>query len=178
MVSAKPFSQSFTMSFVSWSLLRPWPAKSCWGGKTSDYALVQGQDCINNAQKFPTWTVRVMHLHRWWCAVKHCPAFFYKPTPFLHSPFVLCTFTNVPVNFYWMNIYCLKILSVTGHRWQHFRLLFSPCNDYSKWKRKLQHCTMQYTFHLTYRWLTFEESVHITCTAAVYNGFLLSQRAL
>ena len=111
--------------------------ESSWSGETSANHLVQGFSQFRHSLFLSNnpWPNMGTHF------IPHnSPAFFEKPTPFPHIPFVHCTFTirfnNLPVNFHQTNKhFCnLKIISptvVTSSRSFVFTL-----NYYGKWELK------------------------------------------
>jgi hypothetical protein len=113
--------------------------KTSWGGEISDNHLVQGQNCMVDAWKFPTWTVCA---HTLFLVVHISPAFIDQLTPFPNIPFVHCTFTahfnNLTVNFCQMNVLVCKNHISDPTLWvvgvSVFMLIF---NDYSEWEEKL-----------------------------------------
>jgi hypothetical protein len=108
--------------------------KTSWGGETSDKHLTQGRDCIEDARKFPAWTVSTLTSFLV-MPINH--AFLEELAPFPYSPFVGCTFTlhfNImPVNFHRMNIFSISNAyhhpHFTGRGFSIFVLIF---NNYSK----------------------------------------------
>jgi hypothetical protein len=61
-VTANPLSHSCTTYFVSWSLLRLWPANKLDNGQTSEKRVVQVWKSTKDARNFPTWTVTCTQL--------------------------------------------------------------------------------------------------------------------
>ena len=67
MVAVKLFSEYCITSVFDGHLIRSWPAKIYWCVETSNNLMIQ-------VQKFPTWTIWIIWLHRQQCAVRHCHA--------------------------------------------------------------------------------------------------------
>jgi len=106
-----------------------WP-KISLGGQTNDNHLVQGWDCLADARKFPTWTVNVLTLY----LVMHTSPSFVALHHRLQqsaSELIFSVFKNHIAD-------C--ILQVLA-----FFIFMFILNDYSKWGKKLWHCTAQYT---------------------------------
>lgn len=91
-LAAKSFIEVCTKSFVSWSLLRPWLAKSFLSWRNKWSSLDQDGNCMVDARKFPIWPVQVMCMYGQQRAIMYCNAFFEQSTQFPPILFVHCTF--------------------------------------------------------------------------------------
>jgi hypothetical protein len=76
----QPFLQN--IFFISWSLLSSGRPKISWGRETSDNHVVQGRDCMEGVQKFPTSTVRETSLNGRRCAMR----IVVQQTPLVSTP--------------------------------------------------------------------------------------------
>jgi len=138
-LAAKPFIESCTTSFVSWSLLRFWLAKSFlrWRNKWS--SLYQGGNCMEDAWKFPIWPVQVMRMFRQQC---HS----YIVITSLNNQHNFLTFPLYTAPLPYISTICLQIstgwkilgfkIRITDHV-LGFSIFVFVFNNYSEWGWKL-----------------------------------------